>query len=73
MSLVAQVKGFFRVFRFGSGKKSAYRHSGHALARTLKDVTQTGGAGKSGYAPGTSRVEQIAAESAERYDQSFDD
>ncbi len=71
MSLVAQVKGFLRAFR--SGENSSYRHSGHALARTLKDATQTGGGGKSGYARGTEAISKIAAESAERYDQSFDD
>lgn len=72
MRITQQIRGFLRGLR-SNGDITEARHSGHSLAKTLRDSTHVrGGRGGLGRA-GTEQQHKIVAEGHQNYTDSFDD
>lgn len=68
MSFTGQLRGFWRAFRSGKDA-SATKHSGHSLARAMKESTHI----RSGSPVATTEAQaQIAADGHENFAKSFE-
>ncbi len=72
MSALGQIVGFFRAFR-RSGDARRNSHSGHSLAKALRESTHVRGARGGMARAGTEQQHKIVAEGHERYNESFDE
>ncbi len=70
MGIVSGLRNFWRAFRT-TGSQEPHRHSGHSVARTVKESTQIAGSPGMGRA-GTEAQHEIAAKGHEAYSKSVE-